>query len=169
MAFILIKFAVYPALGFILNTSHPVVAVVSESMEHDGNFESWWSQSGRWYADNGITKEQFKEFTLKNGFNKGDIMILYGKKGKDIEKGEVIVFKSGRPDPIIHRVVKKADANGEYYFQTKGDHNADSIRSTSLDETKISENQILGKAVFRVPFLGYIKIWFVELINLFVR
>ena len=33
LAFILIKFIVYPSLGFVLGTTHPVVAVVSESME----------------------------------------------------------------------------------------------------------------------------------------
>ena len=39
LAFVLIKFIVYPGLGLILSTSHPVVAVVSESMEHNGNFD----------------------------------------------------------------------------------------------------------------------------------
>jgi signal peptidase I len=34
LAFIIIKFLVYPALGFTLGTSHPIVAVVSGSMEH---------------------------------------------------------------------------------------------------------------------------------------
>ena len=37
LAFVLIKFIVYPGLGFILQTTHPVVAVVSESMEHGMN------------------------------------------------------------------------------------------------------------------------------------
>jgi signal peptidase I len=35
LAFVLIKFVVYPGLGFVLTTSHPVVAVVSGSMEHN--------------------------------------------------------------------------------------------------------------------------------------
>ena len=33
-AFLIIKFLVYPALGFVLSTTHPVVAVISGSMEH---------------------------------------------------------------------------------------------------------------------------------------
>ena len=41
IAFILIKFIVYPSLGFFLSTSHPVVAVVSESMEHNNGFNKW--------------------------------------------------------------------------------------------------------------------------------
>jgi len=169
LAFVLIKYIVYPGLGFLLGTSYPIVAVVSSSMEHDGNFDNWWNSQEKWYLDNDISKEQFINFDFKNGFNKGDIMILYGKKPADIEIGEVIVFRSNRPDPIIHRVVKKWKIDEEYYFQTKGDHNSDSIKSSSLDETNINEEQYLGKAVVRVPLLGYIKIWFVELINLFVK
>ena len=35
IAFLLVKFIVYPGLGFILGTTHPVVAVVSGSMSHN--------------------------------------------------------------------------------------------------------------------------------------
>ena len=169
LAFILIKFIVYPGLGFLLGTFYPIVAVVSSSMEHDGSFDDWWASQEKWYLDHDIPKEQFVNFNFKNGFNKGDIMILYGKKPNKIEIGEIIVFKSKRPDPIIHRVVKKWELDEKYYFQTKGDHNIDSIKSSTLDETNISEEQLLGKSVIRIPLLGYIKIWFVELIKLFVR
>ena len=34
LAFVIIKFLVYPGLGFVMQTSHPIVAVVSGSMEH---------------------------------------------------------------------------------------------------------------------------------------
>jgi len=169
LAFVLIKFIVYPGLGFLLSTSYPIVAVVSSSMEHDGSFDNWWNSQESWYLKNDISREEFSEFNFKNGFNKGDIMVLYGKKPANIEVGEVIVFRSGRPDPIIHRVVKKWEVDSEYYFQTKGDHNVDSIKSLTLDETNINEDDYLGKAVVRVPLLGYIKIWFVELIRLVVR
>jgi len=169
LAFVLIKYIVYPGLGLLLSTSYPIVAVVSGSMEHDGSFDNWWELQGNWYLNNDIIKEEFVDFDFKNGFNKGDIMILYGKSSENIDMGDVVVFRSKRPDPIIHRVVKKWEINGGYSFQTKGDHNADSIKSSSLDETSITEEQLLGNAVVRVPLLGYIKIWFVELIRLFAR
>src|SRR3989338_778022 len=117
LAFVLIKFIVYPGLGFLLNTTHPVVAVVSESMEHNANFENWWDKNGQWYIDRDIDKPQFSEFSLKNGFNKGDIMILFGKSPDKIETGDVIVFVSNKKDPIIHRVVKKAEEDGIFYYQ----------------------------------------------------
>ncbi len=168
LAFVLIKFIVYPGLGFLLQTSHPVVAVVSESMEHEGKFDKWWESSAKWYIENGISNEAFKTFPLKNGFKKGDIMVLKGKAPEDINVGDVIVFWSAKRDPIIHRVVKKWQENDKYYFQTKGDNyitNKDSIKNVFLDETKISEAQVVGNAVVRIPLLGYIKIVFVGLIN----
>lgn len=165
LAFVLIKFIVYPGLGFLLSTSHPVVAVVSSSMEHNMGFDEWWEKNKEWYIENGINKEYFERFSLKNGFNKGDIMVLVGGDAENIDMGDIIVFKSDRKDPIIHRVVKKMYNGNVVSFQTKGDNNKDSIKSSRLDETNIGEEIIIGKAVFRVPLLGYIKIWFVELLK----
>ena len=166
LAFIIIKFAVYPGLGLMLQTSHPVVAVVSESMEHNKGFDEWWDSAGKWYAANNINKAYFSGFTLKNGFDKGDIMVLKGKKPEDIKTGDVIVFWSAKKDPIIHRVVNKWKEKDAYYFKTKGDNNPMPITSPYLDENKISEEQVVGNAVLRIPFLGYIKILFVEILNL---
>ena len=170
LAFILIKFIVYPGLGLTLGTSYPIVAVVSSSMEHNHlDFDDWWSGKSSWYLEQGITKDEFNQFRLKNGFNKGDIIILKGNNPADLKVGEIIVFKVNRPDPIIHRIVKKWEENGTYYFQTKGDNNSGSIKEASLDETKISEKQLVGKALFKVPWLGYIKIWFVNLLKVFIK
>ena len=72
------------------------------------------------------------------------------------------MFWSAKRDPIIHRVVKKWQDKGSYYFQTKGDNNPAPINSQFLDETKVSEGQVVGNAVFRIPLLGYIKIFAVE-------
>ncbi|MFH0868095.1 MAG: signal peptidase I [Candidatus Woesearchaeota archaeon] len=171
LAFVLIKFIVYPGLGLILSTSHPVVAVVSDSMEHNAGFDKWWEENKEWYLDNGIDNAYFENFPLKNGFNKGDIMILVGRKPEQIQIGDVIVFISHserpRKDPIIHRVIKIE--NDPYVLQTKGDKNSGQIDGCNgdgcTDETDILEEQLIGKAVFRVPFLGYIKIWFVGVLK----
>ena len=92
-------------------------------------------------------------------------MVLRGRDVASIETGDVIVFKSSRKDPIIHRVVKKIQNDDEIYFQTKGDNNKDSIKSSQLDETNVGEDIIIGKVILRVPLLGYIKIWFVEILK----
>jgi signal peptidase I len=201
LAFVIIKFLVYPGLGFALQTSHPIVAVVSGSMEHktvhpcemsdaanpafcvkyddslyeicgkvfsskqNVNTDFFWKTCGEWYTNINITKEDFSKMIFRNGFNKGDIMVLYGTKPENIKLGDIIVFNGYRSEPIIHRVVKITDSDNSYYFQTKGDHNSQSYEF----ESKISENNYIGRAVIRVPFLGYVKIAAVELLNLILR
>ena len=170
LAFILIKYVVYPFLGFALGTSFPIVAVVSESMEHNANFNTWWEANGQWYMDKGITKEQFAKFSLRNGFNKGDIIFLIYEDPEKIQVGDVIVFISHRldprPDPIIHRVVDKNEK--DIHLQTKGDNNGRALNDCDntgcIDETDIVGKQVLGKALLRIPLLGWIKIIFVEII-----
>lgn len=167
LAFVLIKFIVYPGLGLALSTSHPVVAVVSDSMDHKAKFDGWWQRHERVYNEMGITKEEFLAYGFKNGFNKGDIMVLKGKGPESIKAGDVVVFNSGKPDPIIHRVVKIWTEDETYFFQTKGDANIASIKRQDLDETRVSEEQLIGVSLFKIPWLGWVKIAFVESINLF--
>lgn len=172
LAFLLIKFVVYPGLGLALQTSHPIVAVVSSSMEHDGDFDDWWNSAAickdrtsctqsEYYETIGIDKEDFRDFRFRNGFNKGDIMILYRTKPDKIELGDVIVFNADRADPIIHRVIDVKVEDGMYIYQTKGDHNQGSF----YFEAHIMETNYIGRSVLRLPFLGYIKIGFVKLLG----
>lgn len=162
LAFVIIKFLLYPGLGLVLGTQAPIVAVVSGSMEHEGNFDAFWTEpiccnsyctskaaQGEWYEQRGISREDFKGFKFVNGFNKGDIMILYN--ADDAKAGDVIVYVTNtRPDPIIHRVVNVTNGN----FQTKGDHNCD----VGEFEKAIPADKVIGKAVWRVPYLGWVKI-----------
>jgi len=175
IAFVLIKFIVYPGLGLAFGTNYPVVAVMSSSMEHNpSSYNRWWADDGNWYLDNNITQEQFEEFKMHNGFNKGDIIILFGKNLEKIKQGDIIVFKSHKtrpkPDPIIHRVVKIKDEDNNY-FQTKGDNNPNSIENKCdptgcINEIEIGKNQFVGKAVMKIPYLGYVKIWATDLAKL---
>lgn len=184
LAYVFIKFIFYPGLGLLFNTPYPLVAVVSGSMEHmkidyDGNkptlcgnqyfeteyfvnFEEYWKECGKWYEEHQITKEQFSGFLFKNGFNKGDIIFIYKTDPKNLKIGDVIVFQRGEEaDPIIHRIVQVSQDGGKYAFSTKGDHN----KEYGLIDINIPDKIVMGKGVFRVPYLGWIKIWFVDLID----
>lgn len=201
IAFVLIKFIIYPVLGLALGTTHPIVAVVSESMDHRmlhpcikydfaGNYclerdqkhwtlcgvvfsikrhvspELYWETCGTWYKQKlNITQKEFESFPLKNGFRRGDIIVLKGKKPDKIRVGDVIVFKANKEYPIIHRVVEKKKIGDTWYFTTKGDHNARSFDGTQIAEVNISEDRVLGVALFKIPWLGYIKIKFVDLLR----
>lgn len=185
LAFVLIKFLILPGLGFVMGTSHPIVAVVSGSMEHklthpcyingcdesqysicgetfeekfSVDFDAYWNICGERYEDLSIEKETFANFDFKNGFNTGDIMIVGSPKNFEI--GDVVIFWDGKREyPLIHRVVKK----DEHTFTTLGDHNPGFIST----EQNVPNEKIIGKALFRIPYLGMIKIWFVDFINIF--
>ncbi|MFQ5620897.1 MAG: hypothetical protein ACE5FT_03565 [Candidatus Nanoarchaeia archaeon] len=162
LAFVLIKFIVYPGLGLVFGTSHPVVAVVSSSMEHDGNFDNWWQykcpkgSQGVLYEPYGISHEDFQNYWFRNGFNKGDIMVLWNWGSIDV--GDVMVFNvARRGDPIIHRVV----AVEQQLYKTKGDNNCGSAPF----EQEIQSEQVIGKAVMRIPYLGWVKLGFTQLVS----
>ena len=93
------------------------------------------------------------QWKFKNGFNKGDIMVIRG--AKEYKLGDVIVFKVPfQSTPIIHRIIEIDGKN----FATKGDHNSYQLPY----EKSIKEEQILGKAVARIPAAGWLKLGLVE-------
>ena len=172
IAFLLIRFVVYPLLGLILGTSYPIVAVVSESMEHEPSlgiicgqyplqdfkysFTQYWKFCGSWYEEKGITKEKFQSFPFTDGFDKGDVIILW--RPTHLNVGDILIFQGSRPQPIIHRIV---NINKDGSYQTKGDHNSNSIPGSG-GELQITQDRILGKGLVRIPYLGWVKILFVD-------
>ena len=71
LAFIIIKFIVYPLLALVFGTNLPIVAVISGSMHHEGSFDQWWSSQALcshmqtctqkvWYSEHNISKEELK-------------------------------------------------------------------------------------------------------------
>ncbi len=77
-------------------------------------------------------------------------MLVMGKK--EYSKGDIIIFQAGKQYPLIHRIIQ------ENPLATKGDHN-----SGQLDvEQNIQKEQILGKAVAKIPLVGWVKLIFYE-------
>lgn len=180
--FLVLKFIFIPLISLSLHTNYPIVAVISGSMEHrlddsgsvcgytlpgyKNSFDSWWDTCGPYYSRNyNLTKDQFSKFPQRNGFNIGDVMILYGDKPEKLKVGDVIVFDGGREKPIIHRIVKIKVVDGKYYFSTKGDHNPESYPSFEKD---IAQEKVIGKTIFKIPFVGYVKIIAVNILNGFI-
>ncbi|OGY26725.1 MAG: signal peptidase I [Candidatus Woykebacteria bacterium RBG_16_43_9] len=64
------------------------------------------------------------------------------------EKGDIITYLSGKTS-TTHRVVGVEETNGQFVYQTKGDANK------AADREKVSEKQVLGKAILSVPYVGY--------------
>ena len=75
------------------------------------------------------------------------------------------MYLTNRPDPIIHRVINITSEKDNTVFKTKGDNNCES----GDFEQQIPSRNVLGKAVWRIPFLGWVKILAVELLGLIWR
>jgi hypothetical protein len=160
-------------LGFVLNTETPVVAVFSCSMEHntynnwfcnlrqddvcgkdiDGydttNFDDYWRLCGSWYESQNISKEDFESFIFNDGLGVGDMIIVLNTKKFDV--GDIAIFDTElRKYPIIHRIYS---VSGDT-LMTKGDNNS--------SPDSFSKSKIHGKAILKIPLLGWVKILFTK-------
>lgn len=131
------SFFVFFILQITLNTETPVVVVESGSMEPL--------------------------------ISRGDLLIVRGIPASDIRNGtiedmdgDIIVFNaqgvwSNPPaEPIVHRVVDKKFEDGIWQFRTKGDANP------VVDEGWVPEDNVIGVVVFKIPMIGWVKIFLTE-------
>ncbi len=165
LAFITVKYIFFPILSLMTGTQLPLVVVESSSMEHPGSFvgnvigaednvELWWEEKGNWYEERDIGINEAESWPLRTGFDKGDIMVVYGRFEPKV--GDVIIFNANTQHPIIHRIINiKEDGT----LETKGDNNNAQLPI----EKNVPEGTVIGKAVFRIPKLGWLKLIFVEL------
>lgn len=111
----------------------------------------------------------FKSFTVQSGSMEPLIptgSTIYTFKNQNIYKGDIISFERNGIN-ITHRVVEVVDINGnrattldspvnkknlgEVMYRTKGDAN------DSVDSELVRNDQVVGKAVIHLPFLGFIS------------
>lgn len=139
-------------LGLILRTDLPVVAVVSESMTHDETTE--YRHYKYLEGEFGYTREEIDSWPLKNGFRKGDVLVVIGVNTSKLEVGDVIVYDiNNQKIPIVHRIVKMNNSK----IVTKGDHNP------TIDPWEAV--YVHGKAVFVIPYLGWPKLIFTYIMS----
>lgn len=112
-----------------------------------------------------LTSGVFKYYVLAIGsdsmakaINKGDVVLVEKVKPSDmysLKSGEVLVYKHNDVT-IVHRIVKAFSENGNYHFITKGDNN------NSNDNFTISQDMVVGRAIFRIPYVGTPTVWLNE-------
>lgn len=154
---IVIVVAFWFGIQLVLATPYPVLAVVSGSMcVSSGAFCDGWSDP------------------FERTLHIGDVIIIQGVNAEDLNANypdsDIIVYQDPRSpaDPeakIVHRIVAKQEIDGKLYFQTKGDGNGlhkwpDAISSSDYDGWNlpdgVPEDQIYGKVIMRIPWIGHI-------------
>jgi signal peptidase I len=156
IAFITIKYLFFPLLTLLTGTTLPLVIVESCSMyHHDDGFNLSFTSSSV-YDKYNITIDDTSNWDFQNGFSKGDIIFVVGIKPDKVKVGDVVIFEAGARYPLIHRLV-----DADEPFATKGDNDITNTRQLE-NEKSINADQLMGKALFRVRGLGWIKLIFYE-------
>jgi len=85
----------------------------------------------------------------------GDIVITYKNENDIYGVGDVLTFVSNgkltQGTIITHRVIGVSELNGDYAYQTKGDHN------NTEDQVSVPAHNVIGRVVFRIPKAGYVQ------------
>ncbi len=161
---LIIYFGFKYILIFALGANPPFAVVVSGSMEHTEEFDQWWPPKAELYDRFHIAQEEFSTFPYKNGFSRGDIVVIKGEE--IIEVGDIVVFKVPEMDvPVVHRVVTITEEEGVRYYLTMGDNNGFPDRYYWGKEG-VPEEEIVGKVTLVIPKIGYPSIWLKELLGL---
>lgn len=82
----------------------------------------------------------------------GDVAVIKKCEANDVEEGDIIEYQM-EGYTVIHRIKSKTQKNGQFTFITKGDNN------NTEDSEPVSEEQLIGKVIFKVRFLGFPAIW----------
>lgn len=82
----------------------------------------------------------------------GDVAVIKKCNANDVEEGDIIEYQM-EGYTVIHRIKNKTQKNGQFTFITKGDNN------NTEDSEPVSEEQLIGKVIFKVRFLGFPAIW----------
>lgn len=111
-------------------------------------------------------------------FNYEPITILSNSMSPVLEKGDVVIYKKLNVDEIkdleinsiilyraqdrniMHRIVYKTGEGENMKFETKGDNNNKS------DEKLVQIDQIKGKYVCHIKYIGYLSVWLYDYFNL---
>lgn len=103
------------------------------------------------------------------------VVCTYGVtiKGKYFDasekKGDIVVYRPKETDifslvgDIIHRSVVRINVEGNSYYLIKGDNNPQFDvqifeQKSKTTNSLVMEEQIMGKSLFNLPFLGYVKL-----------
>lgn len=96
--------------------------------------------------------------SMSPAINSGDVLLAKSQEHYKID--DIVSFTTTTPDAMTtHRITAiktKVDPDTQkmvYWFQTKGDANS------TADGISISQDQILGKVIFVIPFFGYIILY----------
>lgn len=99
----------------------------------------------------GFTPMTVQSDSMSPTFNQGDLIVIKQCDTSDLQVGDIVTFHTivdGQYALNTHRIVSIDELNGMHSFTTKGDNN------DIADQHVISDGDIVGKYVLKIPYLG---------------
>lgn len=90
--------------------------------------------------------------SMQPEINPGDVVAVVPVDPADLAAGDIVTFQpvSGEPTLITHRIISVSQSSsGVRTFITRGDAN-------SADDPQISAEQLQGRVLYSIPFIGHI-------------
>lgn len=81
----------------------------------------------------------------------GAIVYVKEVEPEELKAGDILTYRMGGSTIVTHRIVEVDEENRQ--FITKGDAN------DVIDGSPVDYDQVVGKAEFHVPMIGYISIY----------
>ena len=98
-------------------------------------------------------------YSMVPTFSRGAVVISVKMDKKNLHKlkvGDILHYKAENGE-VIHRIIDiKHDEKGNLLFQTKGDNN------NIPDSKLVEEEQVIGRIILYIPYIGYPSVWFSE-------
>ena len=123
------KYIYYVLLGFIVLIA---LLLVFSTIPIPGNFKTMIVLGG----------------SMEPAIKMGSIVIV--KPAEDYKIGDIITFqRRGEAEMTTHRIMDIRVEGGKPVYTTQGDAN------NAPDMREVKENEVIGKALFSIPYLGY--------------
>lgn len=91
--------------------------------------------------------------SMKDEFAKGDLIISKVVDYNDLEKGDIISFKTSKKFVVTHRIYEEVDENGSICYITKGDNN------NAEDSGLVCSKDFEGKYIKKYAGVGTVLVF----------
>jgi signal peptidase len=105
----------------------------------------------------GVTPSVVNGVSMEPAMHTGDLAMTRDVDPGDLAVGDIVVFRAGHSD-VIHRIIEIEETAQGRVFVTQGDNN-------NTPDDPILEGQVVGEVVFTMPKVGWIPIYFGELVQ----
>jgi signal peptidase len=102
----------------------------------------------------GLQMHSVMSGSMKPTMETGGLVICRSTAIEDLKVGDIVGFRTDGGKEVTHRIIDIQEKDGQLWFQTKGDANADpDLEPVTPTQPKVD------RVVYHVPYLGFIAVF----------